>query len=210
MPSQTYLLDPDNPQRLEIAWGLGWRGASVSLDGQNVGTVPGRRELLAGQTFRLPDGSMLKLRLIQRLTGSELHILRDGQPIPGSASHPQTAVNSAYWVLFLAAAMDIGFSVMGLALHVDLLGEMGVGAFSLAFGVAYVILGFLVKRGSPAALYAGIGLFVLDAVLGLVLTARSGVQPGMFNIIFRGMILIPLIQGVGGMRRLKEPGGTNG
>ena len=82
MPSQTYLLDPDNPQRLEIAWGLG-AGASVSLDGQNVGTVPGRRELLAGQTFRLPDGSVLKLRLIQRLTGSELHILRDGQPIPG-------------------------------------------------------------------------------------------------------------------------------
>jgi hypothetical protein len=32
----------------------------------------------------------------------------------------------------------------------------------------------------------------------------------MFNIIFRGLILIPLIEGVGGMRRLKEPGGTIG
>jgi hypothetical protein len=113
-------------------------------------------------------------------------------------------------MLFLAAAMDIGFGVMGLALHLDLLGEMGVGAFSIAFGVAYVILGLLVKRGSPAALYAGIGLFALDTVLGLVLTVRSGVQPGMFNIIFRGIFLIPLIQGVGGMRRLKEPGGTIG
>ena len=40
-------------------------------------------------------------------------------------------MNSAYWALLLIVAMNIGFSIMGVALHVDLLGEMGVGAFSI-------------------------------------------------------------------------------
>ena len=90
MPVKTYTLDPDNPKRLDIVYKTFWRGATVWLDGQEIGTVSDKQGLLQGEEFKLPDGSKLKVRLTQSLLGSELHILRNGQPIPGSASHPDT------------------------------------------------------------------------------------------------------------------------
>jgi hypothetical protein len=203
MPAQTYTLDPDDPKRLDIVYKSMWRGATVLLDGQEIGTVPGKQELLRGQEFKLPDGSMLKLRLIQRLTGSELHILRDGQPIPGSASHPETAVKTAYWTLFLIAGISILFGAAAQVLHVNMLATMGIAGFSVFFGVAYAVLGFLVRRHSLPAMYAGFALYAADTILGFVLTARSGGVPDMFNILFRGLIFIPLVQGMGALRALK-------
>jgi hypothetical protein len=204
MPAQTYTLDPDNPKRLDIVYKTFWRGATVWLDGREIGTAPDKQALLRGQELKLPDGSMLKIRLTQSLLGSELHILRNGQPIPGSASHPETKIKTAYWILFLIAGINILFGVVARVLHVNMLGEMGIGDFSLASGVIFAILGYLVRRHSPLALYAGIALYAADTLLGLVLTARSGGTPSMFNIIFRGLVFIPLVQGVGPMRMLSE------
>jgi hypothetical protein len=206
----TYTLDPENPKRLDISYKMFWRGATVYLDGKEIGTAPGKRELTQGQEFKLPDGSVLKLRLVQSLMGSELRILRNGQPIPGSASHPETTVKTAYWVLFLIGALGILFGGVGLGLHVDMLGEMGITNYSIGLGVVFIILGFMVRRHSLPALYAGIALYALDTVLGLVLTARSGGTPGIFNILFRGLIFMPLVQGVGALRTLKAPEKTLG
>lgn len=204
MPALTYTLDPDNPKRLDIAIVSFWRGATVWLDGQEIGTVEGKQELLKGHQFKLPDGSTLELRLIQSLLGSQLHVLRDGQPIPGSASHPETAVKTASWALFLIAGISILFGVVAQVSRVNMLGEMGIGGFSVFFGVAYAVLGYLVRRHSLPAMYAGIALYAVDTILGLVLTAMSGGVPGLFNIMFRGLMFIPLVQGVGGLRALKE------
>ena len=158
---------------------------------------------MRGQEFKLPDGSVLKLRLTQSLLGSELRILRNGQPIPGSASHPETTVKTAYWTLFLIGALGILFGGLSLGLHVDMLGEMGITDYSIGLGVVFIILGLMVRRHSLPALYAGIALYAVDTVLGLVLTAQSGGTPGIFNILFRGLIFMPLVQGVGAMRALK-------
>jgi len=210
MPAQTFTLDPDNPKRLDIVYKTFWRGTTVWLDGQEIGTVPDKQDLLRGQEFRLPDGSTLKVRLVQSLMGSELHILRNGQPIPGSASHPETLLKTAYWVFFLIAAINILFGVVARVLHVNMLGEMGIGDFSLATGVIFVILGYLVRRHSAPALYVGIALYAADTALGLALTAASGGTPNLFNIVFRGLMFIPLVQGVGGMRALKASERTRG
>jgi len=206
MPVQTYTLDPDNPKRLDISYKMFWRGAAVYLDGQEIGTVAGKQELLHGEEFKLPDGSTLKVRLTQSLLGSELHILRNGQPIPGSATHPETTVKSAYWVLFLIGGIGILFGGLSLGLHVDMLGEMGITDYSIGLGVVFIILGLMVRHHSLPALYAGIALYAVDTVLGLVLVAQSGGTPGIFNILFRGLIFMPLVQGVGALRTLKAPG----
>ena len=210
MPVQTYTLDPDNPKRLDISYKAFWRGATVYLDGQEIGTAPGKQELTRGQEFKLPDGSVLKLRLVQSLLGSELRVLRNGEPIPGSASHPETTVKTAYWVLFLIGALGILFGGLSLGLHVDMLGEMGITTYSIGLGVVFIILGLMVRRRSLPALYAGIALYAADTVLGLVLTAQSGGTPGIFNILFRGLIFMPLVQGVGALRKLNTPGPTVG
>ena len=204
MPAQSYILDPDNPKRLDIVYKTFWRGATVCLDGQEIGTVSDKQGLLRGEEFKLPDGSKLKVRLTQSFLGSELHILRNGQPIPGSASHPDTVIKTAYWILFLIAGLNLVFGVIARVLHVNMLGEMGIGDFSLATGVIFLFLGYLVRRHWAPALYAGIALYAADTLLGLVLTARSGGAPGMFNIIFRGLVFIPLVQAVGAMRVPRE------
>jgi hypothetical protein len=203
MPVQTYTLDPDNPKRLQISNNTFWRGATVYLDGQEIGTAASKQELLKGAEFKLPDGSILKVRLTQSLLGSELHIFRNGQPIPGSASHPETTVRTAYWALYLIGALDIVFGVIARVLHVNMLGSMGIADHSIGLGLLFILLGFLVRRHSLLALYAGIALFAADTVLGLVLTARTGGTPDMFNIIFRGLLFIPLVQGVGALRTLQ-------
>ena len=155
----TYTLDPENPKRLDISYKMFWRGATVYLDGKEIGTAPGKRELTQGQEFKLPDGSVLKLRLVQSLMGSELRILRNGQPIPGSASHPETTVKTSYWTLFLIGALGILFGGASLGLHVDMLGEMGITTYSIGLGVVFIILGLMVRRHSLPALYAGIVLY---------------------------------------------------
>ena len=211
MPAQTYTLDPDNPKRLDIVYKAFWRGATVYLDGKEIGTAPGKQELTRGQEFKLPDGSVLKLRLVQSLMGSELRILRNGQPIPGSASHPETTVKTAYWTLFLIGALGILFGGVSLRLPKDvLLGEMGITTYSIGLGVVFIVLGLMVRRHSLPALYAGIALYAIDTVLGLVLVAQSGGTPGIFNILFRGLIFMPLVQGVGALRALKASRPTDG
>jgi hypothetical protein len=205
MPVQTYTLDPDNPKRLSIENNAFWRGATIYLDGREIGRVPGKRELTQGQEFKLPDGSVLKVRLTQSLLGSELHILRNGKPIPGSATHPETVVKSAYWALYLIGFIGILFGVAARLFHLNMLGEMGIADYSIGLGAVLIVLGFLVRRHSLPALYAGIALYAADTVLGLVLTAQTGGTPGIFNILFRGLLFIPLIQGVGALRTLKAP-----
>ena len=204
MPSQTYILDPENPKRLEIISSAFWRSTAIRLDGQEIGTVASKRELVQGQDLKLPDGSKLKVRLIQSLMGSELHILRDGKPIPGSASHPETLIRSAYWALFLLSTISVLFGVVARMLHVDMLGEMGISDYSIGIGIILFGLAFLVRRHSLLALYAGIGLFAADTILGLVLASASGGAPNTFNLIFRGLLFFPLVQGVGALRSLKE------
>ena len=207
MPVQTYTLDPDNPKKLQISNHAFWRGATVYLDGQEIGTVSSKQELLKGAELKLPDGSTLKVRLTQSLLGSELHIYRNGQPIPGSASHPETAVRNAYWALYLIGALGIVFGLVGRLLHVNMLGSMGIADYSIGLGLLFILLGFLVRRHSLLALYAGIVLFAADTVLGLVLTAQTGGMPDMFNIIFRGLLFIPLVQGVGALRTVRAEDG---
>ena len=108
--------------------------------------------------------------------GSELRILRNGQPIPGSASHPETTVKTSYWTLFLIGALGILFGGVSLGLHVDMLGEMGITDYSIGLGVVFIILGFMVRRHSLPALYAGIALYAVDTVLGSCLRRRTAAR----------------------------------
>ena len=94
MPSQAYALKEGGPKRLQISWEGFWKNAIVQLDDEIIGTLATRKQLSAGHEFLLPDGSSLNLQLVRTLTAYELHVLRDGQPLPGSASAPESRVRS--------------------------------------------------------------------------------------------------------------------
>jgi len=59
MPKQAFAFERDGPKRLEVSWKGRWKNVTVQLDGAPIGTVPGQKELSAGQEFQLPDGSTL-------------------------------------------------------------------------------------------------------------------------------------------------------
>ncbi|MGZ3461319.1 MAG: hypothetical protein ACXU86_22745, partial [Archangium sp.] len=97
-------LEAGGPKRLALSWGMAWKNFQVTLDGQQVGTVSGgQKELKEGVEFRLPDGSLLHIQLDRSFTNTELRVLRNGVPVPGSASDPAQRVKNGAYLLYLLA-----------------------------------------------------------------------------------------------------------
>jgi hypothetical protein len=49
-----------------------------------------------------------------------------------------------------------------------------------------------------------IALFALDSILGIVLVAAAGGTPTVTQLILRVALLIPMFQGIGAIRELKQ------
>ncbi len=86
MPKLRYRLEPGGPKRLELSYRLGWKDMVITLDGNRVGEIPTKDELFEGQTFRLHDGSELKVQLDREKFG--LYLYLDGKPVMGSFADP--------------------------------------------------------------------------------------------------------------------------
>jgi hypothetical protein len=198
MPSQAYALEEGGPKRLGVQWKAFWEDLTVQLDGVTIGAIPDRKQLSAGQEFQLPDGSTLKVQLARTLTSSELRVLRDGQPLPGSASAPETKLRLAYSVVFFIAGINIVLGLVASVFQIELLQSMGLGLASFIVGIGFTVLGFLTRRRSTAALVVAIALFALDGVLGFI----SSLSPA--YVIARLFLLVPMAQGIGAIRSINK------
>jgi hypothetical protein len=95
MATNHYALETNGKNRLDISWkGIIYNGdkITVSLDGNPVGVVRDKEAFLAGQEFRLPDGSTIKVQLVKKI-GIQVH--RNGQLLYDSVLQPQTLPKSA-------------------------------------------------------------------------------------------------------------------
>lgn len=194
MPTLTYALEPNAPKRLEISWGWFWKNFTIRLDGQEVGRLAGQKELQQGQEFHLPDGSQLSVRLRGGLF-SELHVLRDGQPLPGSASDPGVRLRNAYLALYFIGGLNLLFGLLAEIFQASFLLELGVGLYSMVLGVAFLGLGFLVMRRSFIALVIAFALLLVETLSRLLV----GFSPGLLlNVIF----LVILWQGMDALRAM--------
>ncbi len=202
MPTQRYALEAGGPQRLEISWRGFWKDTTIQLDGNAISTIPGQKELRAGQEFVLPDKSVLRVQLVTGLT-SELRILRDGKPLPNSASDPATRLKTAYGIVFFIAGLNIVLGLVSELFQVEFLQQLGIGVFSIGFGLIFLALGFAVRRQSQIALIIAIAIFALDGILGLAVSASAGGRPSTVGIIVRIFLLIPMVQGVVAIKTLK-------
>lgn len=205
MPTKRYSLRPGETPRLEITWtqwGRWWKNLIIRLDGAEVGTVVTGKELQAGASFMLPDGSDLQVRQTQSLFAVELQVLRDGRPVPGSATDPAAQVRRAAQCLFAVAGMSIGLGLLAEGLHWEAMQARGIGYASVVYGVIFLVLGCFVWRGSFPALLAGIILLVLDTVVSLMASPVTGRPPT--GPILRIFFVIVMIRGLGAMRVLKR------
>lgn len=203
MPTRSYALQPQGPKRLELSWGGLWKNFTVKLDGIPVGTIANAQALRAGQQFGLPDGSLLKVQLVQSFFSSELRVLRDGQPLPQSDSDPRRRLKNAYGVLYFIAAVNLILGVVAVLFQVELLLQLGMGYFSIIVGLVYLGLAFFTQNRIGAALIIAIVLYALDGILGIVGAVSAGVNP-VTGLLVRIAFLVPMVQGVGAIKALKQ------
>jgi hypothetical protein len=195
MATTKLALEAGGPARLELSWGLFWKNFRVMLDGQLVGTVDGgQKQLKEGVEFTLPDGSNLRIQLVQSAMNVELRVLRNGAPLPGSASDPAKRVQSAAYLLYFLAALNTLLGVVAMALNSEALEGLGMGIGSIIFGAIVAVLGFFTYRRSRVAPVLAIVLYVADTLFTLYTVVEEGRSPPVFGIIIRIYIIYALAQ----------------
>jgi hypothetical protein len=203
MPTQLFALEAGGEKRLGVSWKGMYKNVTVSLDDNPVGIIPNQKALSAGQEFRLTDGSTVKVQLVSKFMSSELQVLRNEQPLPGSASDPETKLKNAYLMVYFIAGLNLVLGFVSLLFDVEFLQGIGIGFGSIIFGLMFVVLGFFVQRKSTLALILAIIIFALDGILGVFLAASRGYTPSGGGIVARIIFLLPMIQGVGAIKALK-------
>lgn len=202
MAKQSYALEAGGPKRLHVTWNGIYRDIAVKLDDRTLGTIPDQKALVKGQEFRLPDGSKLHVQLVSTFMTAELRVLRNGQPLPGSASDPAARLRNAYLLIYVVGAFNAVLGLVALVFNVQFLRDVGIGLASFLFGLIFLALGFLVQKKSLFALIVAIVLFVIDGLSTLMFAAAGGSAP-VTGLFVRIILLVPMIQGVSAIRALK-------
>jgi len=193
MPTLKLPIEPEGPKRLAIQWEGLYNHMTVAFDDEHVADVP-KDDAVRGTTVRLPDGSSLSIEL--RGVGvfgteKELHLTRDGKPLPGTAGDPETAAKTGGYVLYFLAGMNALCGAVSLSGSVEAFGpDMAIGALIMAglFGV----LGLFTMRGSRVALGIAMGIYLLDGVATFALTASAGGSPPLGMIWIRVIFLMAM------------------
>ncbi len=205
MPKRAFAFEEDGEKRLEISWRsrFKFKDITVSLDGAPVGVIPDQKALIAGQEFQLIDHSIIKIQLVRKFESAELHVFRNGQPLPGSALDPQTRLKSAYLIVYFIAAFNILLSLIAILYKSASLQRAGFSFGSIVEGLVYLVLGFFIQRKSNIALMLAIALFIVDGIFSFYFAALRHANLSGEAIMIRVFFLIPMFQGIGAIKTLK-------
>lgn len=206
MAKMLFALEPGGEKRLQVSWKGMYKETSVFLDDQLVGTIQGQKALAAGQDFTLIDGSVVHVQLVTKVFNTELQVLRNGQPLPGSATDPQARLKAAYIITYFIAGLNLVLGLVATLFQVEFLQQLGIGFYSLIFGLIFLVLAIFIQRKSMVSLILAIIIFIVDGVLGFVFSAIAGVTPSTTGILGRVILLIPMFQGIGAIKALKKQG----
>jgi hypothetical protein len=204
MAKQVLALEQGGPKRLEISWEGTFKNFTIKLDGSEVGKLADQNALKLGQSFGLPDGSTLSVKLKSATLASELEVLRNGKPVPGSATDPVTRLSSAWGVLYFIGGFNVLLGIAAVVFQWDFLLNLGIGVFSAGFGAVYLLLGYLTSRRILIALIAAIVLFAIDGVLGVVSAIGNTSGSPVAGIVVRLLFLWVLVQGIGAIAAIKQ------
>ena len=162
-----FALDRGGRKRLKVTYAWNLNNVEVFFDGKRVGTFATKADFQRGGTFKLPDGSNLSVHF-GPVKGApflkNIHLLREGVPIPGSAADP---IPNWAWP-FIVACVAIPVISLGGALP----------AVIAALGVSGVLSVARTSRWSAAKRAGACVLITLACwgAFGLLITALRGNQ----------------------------------
>lgn len=204
MQKKQFTLESDGQHQLELTWKSFWQDFTVYLDGAPLGTLK-PRELRAGHSYSLPDGSELKVRLRQSLLAAELEVLQDERPLPGSATDPLQRVKQAYTVIFVIGGFNLLLGIAGIFSETELMSLLGAGWGTAVLGIFLLILGWLTKTYlSHPALITAIIVYLADSLLGIIAVISAGGTPGAVSIIIRTIFIIVMAQGARALSTINQ------
>lgn len=208
MPKQRLSFEQGGDPRLELEWGSYMRDFQVRLDGKEIGRIDGgQRALKQPHTFTLPDGSEITIQLNQSMLIDELEVLRDGQPLPGSASNPQVKLSAGIRTAFF---WGVASMIMGLLIFftdLNLLRILSFSQYSFVAGLLLIVTAIGMARRSLSLVVFAIVVYLADWIGSAIITANLGISfgfVGTIGILTRALSLVPLIQAIGATKLLDQ------
>ncbi len=171
MQTRTYTIDPKSHRRLEFYWENQWKELTLYVDGVEVGTVPDRDALIAGQefAFTLPDGALVKVKLSQEPPTPRLQVTYNDKLL-----HPDSSFNLSLITLLLGAA-HILLGGLTVFYRDAFLQEADLGMRSIIVGGVWVVLAMLMKQRARLAATLTFVLWLLDCLVSyIMLIATQG------------------------------------
>jgi hypothetical protein len=158
-----YALERGGDKSLEISWKGRFKNTKVRLKGNLIGEIPNKKELMTGKIFQLPGETSLKVQLVK----SELRVLQNDKPVPGSISDPVTRLGLSFGIIYFIAGLNVLLGFIALIFQVEFLQTLGFGIISVAIGFIFLALGFFTQRRSRIALIVALIIYGLDCALAL-------------------------------------------
>ncbi len=206
MPKKQFTLEENGRHTLELTWDSMWRNFTIHYDGAPVDKIEGGgKGMRAGKITTLPDGSELNVKLKQSLLAAELAVLRNGRPLPGTATHPLNRIQQAYTIIFIIAGLNVLLGLVGLVSTAEWVLMISGGWITAVFGLFLFFLGWLVKaKHSLPALITAIFVYTADGLLGIAAVIAAGQMPGVAGLIVRVLFIIGMAQGIKAIRELDD------
>ncbi|OGX90534.1 hypothetical protein [Hymenobacter coccineus] len=210
MPKKTYYLDEARTEPITVQWGLAYRNFILSHQGEPVVPAEHGPSLTEGYRYDLPDGRRLSAQLVRNAGLQELELLLNGQPLLGSATHPQERLKQAWYALLGVGSFSTILIVVAQFINVDALRPLRFGWAALLENIVLVGLGWWgYRQCSAAAFYVALGLLVVDWAVMMVNLAQAGGGGGIGSIFLRFVICAFVFRGAQAARELKrEPAAT--
>lgn len=114
----------------------------------------------------------------------------------------QKLFKSAYGVVFFIAGFNILLGFIALALKVEVLLEIGLGIFSIIWGIIFLVLGLFVRQRSRVALGFALALFILDSLFILFAGMGQKGTPPIGGLFVRIFFTAAMIRGFGAISQL--------
>jgi hypothetical protein len=212
MATRKFALVEGGEKRLEIVQPSFSQTRVVKLDGKLISEIPDLNALKAGREYPIGDGQTLSIRYFNNWLTKGLDVRLDGEPIPGSDTHPQKQLSNACGAILFIAAVNIIVGLITITGNGDFLGLSGLnGRENIISGVTYAVLAYFVYRRSQIALGLALAGFVIDTVI-LVLSVNQLIKnsdnPGIYGGLLGGFFIRlflagMMIQGFLAIRKLK-------
>ncbi|GAA4008213.1 hypothetical protein GCM10022408_20430 [Hymenobacter fastidiosus] len=204
MLAKTYYLDEAKTEAINLRWGLFWKNFTISQDGGVLARLTSRSALKQGVAVTLADGRVLEARLQQQFAQEEVELLLDGQPLPGSSTHPYYRLQQAFYALLFIGGLNLLLGLVAELGLVAVLQQYGFGYATAVVGLVYFGLAWWARaKKARLPLYLGMALLVLDVVVAFVDGGPGSPPPPTAGLFLRFFLVMLLYKGGAAARQLR-------